>query len=75
MKVGDAEEVRESDLFELGLSSIKAVEIVNKINKDLEVDLSLEVVFEQKNIIKVAHYLLDMKWLSSVVSDNKEIEL
>ena len=75
LRVSDKSIILKSSLFDLGLSSIKAVELVNTISKDLEVELDLEQVFELNKVNKVAEHILDVRWLSSATEQDTEIEL
>ena len=58
--------------FELGGHSLKAMVLVNKIAKELEITLPLEQVFEQSTIEKQAEFIEINKWLDD--SSNSEIE-
>ena len=75
LKITDKSIILTSTLFELGLSSIKAVELVNTISNELKVNLDLEKIFELNNVDKVVEYILAEKWLITGTSGLTEIEL
>lgn len=75
LKVSDQSIILKSTLFDLGLSSIKAVELTNTINKELQIELDMERVFQLNDTSKVAEHLLDLKWLSSAVEENEDTEI
>lgn len=75
LKITDKSIILTSTLFELGLSSIKAVELVNTISTELKVNLDLEKIFELNNVGKVVDYILAEKWLITGTDGLTEIEL
>jgi len=48
-----------ASFFRLGISSVQALKIVNKLRKKLEVDISPVAMFEYKCISELAGYLYD----------------
>jgi acyl-CoA synthetase (AMP-forming)/AMP-acid ligase II/acyl carrier protein len=75
LKISDATDFENNTFFELGLSSIKGVELVNQISQDLEIELELKALFELNQLNKVSQYILDLKWLQSSITEGEEIEL
>lgn len=54
----DVEELDEnSSFFKLGVTSIQALKVINKMRKTLNVEINPAVVFEYKCISELAEYL------------------
>lgn len=62
-------------LHELGLSSIKGVEIVHEINKNLDIQLDVNQFFELSHFEKVNDYLLNLLWLKNNKIEGEEITI
>jgi|LFRM01.1.fsa_nt_gb acyl carrier protein len=53
-----AEEIDEDiNLLELGVSSIEAMQIINSIKEELQVDVSPAIIFEYQTIGELASFL------------------
>lgn len=76
LKLPDDSDWRNKTFFELGLSSIKGVEIASKLKKELELDVEVEQLFELNKLDKVVEYILNLNWLNNASSSKgKEISL
>ncbi|SDI78502.1 Phosphopantetheine attachment site, partial [Chryseobacterium taeanense] len=55
--------------FELGGHSLKAMMLINKINKQIGVEISLKDVFHNTNIQLLAKLIESQQWLRSQEED------
>lgn len=53
------------ELTEMGIDSIKAMEIINAINKDLEINLDANAVFQKNNYLWLVENIENLLWLKS----------
>lgn len=50
----------EMNFLKMGLSSVQALKVMNRIRKRLEVDINPVAMFEYKTISEFAHYLSEL---------------
>lgn len=48
-----------TSFFKLGVTSVKALKIVNKMKKELNIDINPVVIFKYKHIEELADFLYD----------------
>lgn len=54
----DAEDIDENaSFFKLGVTSIQALKVINKMRKALEIEINPAAIFEYKCIAELAEYL------------------
>ncbi|MBL7726331.1 MAG: acyl carrier protein, partial [Dinghuibacter sp.] len=53
------------ELTEMGIDSIKAMELINAINKDLEINLDANAVFQKNNFHWLVENIENLLWLKS----------
>ena len=75
LKINSVSELYNNTFFELGMSSIIGVELVNQMRNNLRLEVELEQLYRLNNIVKVKEYLVSLKWLNSVQIEGDEIEL
>lgn len=46
--------------WELGLTSVTAVELISFINQQFDIDLQVEVLFSYQNISDITEYIMDV---------------
>ncbi len=56
------------ELTEIGIDSIKAMEIINSINKDLEINLVASAVFQENRYAALVEQIENLLWLKSTKS-------
>lgn len=61
------------NLFELGIDSLKIVEISNAINTDLKIQIEFVKLFNINNVTDFVNYIHAMYWLKNGVKQNNEI--
>jgi acyl carrier protein len=61
--------------FELGGQSLKATLLMNKINRQFEVDLPLKEIFDKRTIEGIADYLITMKQMAGEFEDQGLVEI
>lgn len=75
LRVADSQILSDHTLLELGMSSIKAVELTNQIRKELHLEIALEELFQLNHIDKITEYIIQLYWLQNSPTEGKEIEL
>lgn len=75
MSKDDADTIRNSNLYELGISSLIGIDIVHQINKDLNIQLDVSQVLEQGELEKIREFILNFLWIKAKPSTQQEIEL
>ena len=68
-------DIGDKSLVALGLSSLKATELVNRVNGDLNIIISVQELFEFSNISEVCSHISDLLWLKNEPTDGEEIEI
>jgi amino acid adenylation domain-containing protein len=68
-KIGTAD-----DFFQLGGQSIKAINILSRVNKTFGVKISLEELFENPTVMYMAERIENLNWAFNVENDGEEYE-
>jgi len=63
------------NLYELGISSLTGVALVNRINQDLELNLEATHLLETGTLPAVRDRILTLQWLNASTNDGEEIVL
>lgn len=54
------EEINENDnFFKIGVSSVQALKIINRMRKELEIEISPVAMFEYNSIAEISNYLYE----------------
>ncbi len=62
----DTEEIDENEnLFRMGISSLDAIKILNKVKSKLNISFKMDVIFEHTTIAKLATFLCQLQQKSS----------
>ncbi len=59
----------DDDFFELGGDSLKGMTLINRIKKQLDVEMSIQEMFNNKSIAEIALLVTEKKWLSESNSE------
>lgn len=73
--VTNLEELRSRTLMELGLSSLKGIELVNRIKIDLGVEIELPELLQLENLDAISEYLISLLWIKHANVEGEEIVL
>lgn len=65
IKMEQADKKQNIELTELGIDSIKAMEIINAINKDLDINLDATAVFQKNTYHWLVENIENLLWLKS----------
>ncbi|NSL90994.1 AMP-binding protein [Chitinophaga sp. Mgbs1] len=69
-----AGDVYHTDLTDLGLESMQQVELLNKVNRELDLNINISAVMENNTISALSALLENMLWLKNrQISDNEVI--
>jgi acyl carrier protein len=60
----DIEESRHMELSEIGIDSLKATEIVNAINKDLQINLDITIIYQNNTVSGLMNAIETRLWLN-----------
>jgi acyl-CoA synthetase (AMP-forming)/AMP-acid ligase II/acyl carrier protein len=66
--VPDKANLQEIELTEMGIDSIKAMEIINAVNKDLSINLVASNVFQENRYTTLVERIENLLWLKSQTS-------
>lgn len=62
-----------TELTEIGLDSIRAMELINTINRDLELNLDVTKVFQHNTLSGLISSIENVLWLKSIHTSGEEI--
>ncbi|WP_217701400.1 non-ribosomal peptide synthetase [Tenacibaculum aiptasiae] len=66
----------DEDFFKIGGNSLKAMALINRLNKTFLVEMSLKELFEKQTVKRISDYILTVKQIDSETNDNlKEAKL
>lgn len=62
----DIEEIDENEnLFRMGISSLDAIKILNKVKTKLDISFKMDVIFEHTTITKLSKFLNELQYQSN----------
>ncbi len=65
--------IEHAELIDFGLDSLQLMELINTINKDLEISISAAAILENNTISSFTCLLENILWLKSRENSNNEV--
>ena len=75
VKASEFNDFEQVSLLENGVNSLVGIELVNQINKDLDLHLDATKLIELDQLGEIKNYVLNLLWLKSGVDEGEEIEI
>jgi acyl-CoA synthetase (AMP-forming)/AMP-acid ligase II/acyl carrier protein len=65
----------ETELTEMGIDSLRAMELINIINKDLHISINATMIFRENNLSGFIQTIENLLWLNNTRTSGKELTI
>ena len=59
--------------MDLGIDSLKSIDLINTINRDLELNIDVTTLMNLNNTVDFEEYVKNLIWMKSTQSNTEEI--
>ena len=73
LKITLSEVNYDQNLLDLGIDSLKSIDLINTINRDLELNIDVTTLMNLNNTVDFEEYVKNLIWMKSTQSNTEEI--